>query len=92
MSKIPFFLRLAKVRCEIGEKTASYETPTSRFCGVDGREFRRKSVGYVDSMEETSGGSLGIRVLPSSSLWQFLFEMNNDSLLLSIFCLKYLNI
>jgi hypothetical protein len=92
LSKIPFFLRLAEVKCEIGEKTASYETPTGRFCGVDGREFRRKSAGSVDSIEESSGGSLGIRVLPSSSFWQFLFEMNDDSLLLSIFCLKYLNI
>jgi hypothetical protein len=92
LGKISFFLRLVEVRCEIGEKTASYETSTGRLCGVDGREFRRKSAGSVDSIEESSGGSLGIGVLPSSSLQQYLFEINDDSLLLSIFCLKYLNI
>jgi hypothetical protein len=34
----------------------------------------------MDSMGASSGGSLGIRVLPSSSLRQFHFEMNDDSL------------
>jgi hypothetical protein len=51
-----------------------------------------ESAGSVDSMGASSGESLGIRVLLSSSLRQFIFEMNDDSLLLSILCLKYLNI
>lgn len=42
MSEIPFILRLAEDRCEIGEKTASHETPAGWFCGVDGREFGRE--------------------------------------------------
>ncbi len=39
-----------------------------------GREFGMESTSSVDSMGESSGGSLGIRVLSSSSLRQLLFD------------------
>jgi hypothetical protein len=48
---------------EIGKKTASYEAPAGRFCGVDGRQFGRELAGFMESMGASSGGSLGIRVL-----------------------------
>jgi hypothetical protein len=59
MSEITFLLRLAEVRCEIDENTASYGAPAGRFCGVNGREFGRELACSVESM----GGSLGIRAL-----------------------------